>query len=246
MCQNLLVSPGVPSSIRQLLISGLDMTNFEGELLKRLQNDLRREAPCILTALLQRFFPPGTIHPDTLDQICEQSTRECITLVFQLLARDGNVTPHQPYADSPPNQPCNDRVPLNSYHIVQPWLATAPPPSEFYSHMVQPGQAMTSSGDACHGQLADNVEQNSWHDDMRLSSSAMTGARQTPLPEPPNGGIGRDQLEPDLGPMDSESVPLDFDWLCDFVDQNTSSWESTDLVHRTSPDSVSSSDSDLL
>ena len=246
MCQNLLVSTRVPSSIRQLLISGRDMTNFEGELLKRLQNDLRREAPCILSALLQRFFPPGTIHPDTLDQICEQSTRECITLVFQLLARDGNVTPHQPYADSPLNRPCNDRVPLNSYRIVRPWLATAPPPSEFYSHTVQPGQTMTSSGDAYHGQLAGNVEQNSWHHDIGLPGSATTDYCQTPFPEQPNGGIGRDQLEPDLGPMDSESVPLDFDWLCDFVDQNTSSWESTDLVHRTSPDSVSSPDSDFL
>lgn len=216
MCQNLLVRPDALIYSLDELTSGGDMTNSERELAKKIQNHLCRKAPRILSALLQRSLQAaslrGPIRPDILDRICEQSLRECIARAFQLLAPEGDAASRQPYADAFVNQQHDDLGPLNSYDLVQPWLATAPPPNEFYGRTIQPGQTITSSGNPYYEQLGGSIEQNSYHQHMDLPGSTMADYYPTPVPELTNGGIVWDQLESDLGPLDSDFTPLDFDF----------------------------------
>lgn len=212
------------------------MINPERELVKKLQTGLCREAPRILSGLLQRSLqaasPQGPIRPDVLGRICHQSIQECIDLVFQLLTPEGDAASRQPYADNSVNQGYDDRGPLHSYQLIQPWLATASPPNEFDGHTIQPGQTITSSHDPYHEQPDGGLEQNSYHDNMGPPGSAMADFYRLPFPEQPDGGIVQDQLESDLGLLESEFSPLDFDirQLYDFVNQNTSFVDSTPVM----------------
>jgi hypothetical protein len=191
------------------------MTSSERELAKKIQNYLCRQAPRILSALLQRSLQAASLlrptRPDILYRICEQSSQECIARAFQLLAPEGDVASRQLYADACVNQH-DDLGPLNSYDLVQPWLATAPPPNEFYGCTIQPGQTITSSGDPYDEQPGGSIEQNSYHQHMDPPGSTMADCYPTPVPELTNRGIVWDQLESDLGPFDSEFTPLDFDF----------------------------------
>lgn len=212
------------------------MINPERELVKKLQADLYREAPRILSGLLQRSFqaasPLRPICPDVLGRICEQSIQECLGLVFQLVTPAGDAASRQPYADNSVNQGDDDRGSLNSYQRIQPWLATASPPHEFEGHPIQPDQTITSSHDPSHEQLDGGLEQNSYPDNMGPPGSAMADCYRTPFPEQPNGGIVQDQLDPDWGLLEPEFSPLNFDvlQLYDFVNQNTSFCDSTHVM----------------
>jgi hypothetical protein len=193
----------------------VDMAASQRELERNFLDHFCREAPRILSSLLQGrlrpVLPSGPMDPDVLDRICQSSTQECTTQLIRLLTSGSGNASHQPNANSLLGRHFEEPGPSGPYSLAYLGSDLGQAQSEINGHTLHTQHSPTSQGYPFISEPDGGIASDYCYSNMDSAGQTVTDYYQSLWPG-----------QPDLrlpGAISSSNYAQ----LSDFVSQNTSS-----------------------
>jgi hypothetical protein len=168
----------------------VDMAASQRELERNFLDHFCREAPGILSSLLQGrlrpVLPSGPVDPDMLDRICQWSTQECTTQLIRLLTSGSGNASHQPNANSLLDRDFEEPGPSDPYSL--PYLRSdlGEAQSEINSHTLHTQHSPTSQGYPLISEPGGGIGSDYCYSNMDSAGQTVTDYYQNLFPGQPD------------------------------------------------------------